>query len=81
MGRPVIGAAIGLDLHDPADAAAGRVITDQPRPEQGAGRVLDRTGQPGAVRLAQEPGKSAVMVSGTRNPKTAKKAGMRTSWK
>ena len=45
MGRPIVLTDVGLDLHDPGDAAAGRIVTDQAGTQQAA---------PGLERRARE---------------------------
>jgi hypothetical protein len=47
---------VGLDLDDPADAPAGLVLADEPRPDQRA-RCLQRgSGKDGSVDDAQASG-------------------------
>ena len=54
MRRPVVGARIGLQLHDPPDPTAVGVLTDQPRAEQVPCRLEGRSGEDRAIDDAQD---------------------------
>ncbi len=49
MAGTILGAAVGLGLHDAADPAAFLVVTHDEQAQQGPRDVLDRTGQGRAV--------------------------------
>ena len=52
--RPVVAADVGLDLDDPPDPSAGRVVADQARPDESRGRPRGSVapGGPGRGRSA-----------------------------
>ena len=79
----ILGAAVRLGLHDPPDAPPRRSIADQQGAEERAGGR--RTG--GAEHRTRHDGQAEVLgnhfsiESGTRNPVSAKNAGIRVSRK
>lgn len=76
MRRAILGASVGLDVHDPSDAAGDAVIAHEEGPQQAARRLVDRTGE----EAAQLPGRRqeylSAMSDGTIQPKSAKKRGI-----
>ncbi len=80
MGREIVAADIGLDLHDPAGPPSRGVIANQQRPEQGTTRLERGPRQERPVEDApgaQRNGYVALIVSGTNSPISAKLPGIR----
>jgi hypothetical protein len=56
VGGAIVPADVCLDLDDPADPAAGRVVADQARADQGPPGLERRAGQDAPVEDAQTNG-------------------------
>jgi hypothetical protein len=52
--RPVVGTRVGLQFHDPTDAAAGVVVADQERAEQALCGLGGRCGEDRTIDDAQD---------------------------
>ena len=56
MGRAVVRPEVGLDLDDPARAATGGIVADEPGADQGTRGLERRAGQDAAIEDAQTDG-------------------------
>jgi hypothetical protein len=84
MGRPILDAAVRLDLDDAADAPRPAIVTNETDAAERPRRVEAGAGQERPIEDAQTvapPGKTDLTSSGMSGPRSAKAAGMRMSLK
>jgi hypothetical protein len=74
--RAILGTGIGLDLHDPADAAAAVALAHEQNPEQAARRLVHRAGEKAAQVVGGRQEYLSASSDGTIQPKRVKKSGM-----